>query len=869
MASSPPPSSDGWGGLPPLPRARQHLFRSAGNRGRLAHRAPAPSRMAKTGRRRLPLAIQGARQASSAGADDAEVRPPRFFRFRLDGSDPSGVADALSIDPSRPRQTRRNVALALGSRPGSTTQPPIGTRDTAGGNQTIATRSSGHQSTHAQRSAAPQRSDRKAGTMPIPGMVGLSAVGSPAGSAWDRSTRRPPALTGPDLEPTVSAAPVPKQATIAEAIQRVGHQPAQELIANPEPPEQPSRASHRPPDNISPVLHQSPPAQRSRIGELNRTESNASAQSMSREPDDGFPHGVGPGTAARAVVRGYAAVRSESIPPSVPSLDSVLPHVGKAATTDRAEAMRQTKTQPTLLSRMLAARSGLQTNRAAGTAGRRRANRSTERGFGPLDTGTPSAGGGASRTPRSTGADWRIHLPSNQQSRSASGAPGSRTDLPRIGSLHRRPSHPAEVVPGVVARMLDGRSTRARATARIGVAGQTESVIPSPHSDLPWRSEAVGQGARRLNMPGDRELPPGSRVKHSAVSPLPRLRFTHSLDSVARSIRWNSAAASSLVGSRRGRASVSPNDPEATRASMRYGKIAPTAQHSSFSNGGQDSPTARPRFRAPKAISDGLLRVSSLAPGSTSVRRRPARSTEAADVSKLTGSAQQGTRVDQHRLDRSKPGGAEEGGPHHGHPVIDGLFRQPEPTQRHPATRTKASAGSRHHTTQRSALQVTQRPASLRPRAVPVSSTHRKFSDRSTAPAGEPAQSTAPTAPVRPAVVPRSIESSALTRQSSRQETSEPGRPPSRSSAAPVQRRVDRLRKAPGTTVQRSSIDPTEWDEELTGGVDTTEASHSKKAKVAKSTSRKLTELDELIDSIEERVLAQLERRGGRYQGSF
>lgn len=35
------------------------------------------------------------------------------------------------------------------------------------------------------------------------------------------------------------------------------------------------------------------------------------------------------------------------------------------------------------------------------------------------------------------------------------------------------------------------------------------------------------------------------------------------------------------------------------------------------------------------------------------------------------------------------------------------------------------------------------------------------------------------------------------------------------------------------------------------------------------STSKRINELTELIESIEDRILAQLERRGGRYQGAF
>jgi hypothetical protein len=35
------------------------------------------------------------------------------------------------------------------------------------------------------------------------------------------------------------------------------------------------------------------------------------------------------------------------------------------------------------------------------------------------------------------------------------------------------------------------------------------------------------------------------------------------------------------------------------------------------------------------------------------------------------------------------------------------------------------------------------------------------------------------------------------------------------------------------------------------------------------STTQKLSQLAELVEAIEDRVLAQLERRGGRYQGMF
>ncbi len=91
-----------------------------------------------------------------------------------------------------------------------------------------------------------------------------------------------------------------------------------------------------------------------------------------------------------------------------------------------------------------------------------------------------------------------------------------------------------------------------------------------------------------------------------------------------------------------------------------------------------------------------------------------------------------------------------------------------------------------------------------------------------------------------------------------------------RPGSSPVVRRHDDPASPPHA--QRRLAEPATSPSTAVADVgDASGADETKRAEAKKlgASSQKLTEFTDLIEAIEDRVLAQLERRGGRYQGVF
>ena len=160
--------------------------------------------------------------------------------------------------------------------------------------------------------------------------------------------------------------------------------------------------------------------------------------------------------------------------------------------------------------------------------------------------------------------------------------------------------------------------------------------------------------------------------------------------------------------------------------------------------------------------------------------------------------------------------------------------------------------------------------------ALPSGSNHRRsapqqrnetLAPRATAPTQLTSGRSISEAPVRPSVVPR--HRGAGGRDGA--QPSGPGVIVTRDSrgGGPVVRKHDNAAAPPPVRRQIAGPDGSSSVSDASSGGAADNETKKAEAQKSGSNSRKLTEFTDLVEAIEDRVLAQLERRGGRYQGAF